>query len=68
MAITIDVKDDDLFQEIYQEGLQKGQQAGKEETAVSMLRESFAEEVVARITKLPAARIAQLRQQLEAGH
>jgi predicted transposase/invertase (TIGR01784 family) len=71
MPITIDVKEDDLLQEIYQEGLQKGQLAGKEEAkeeaAINMLKEGFAEEVVVRITKLPAARIAQLRQQLQAG-
>jgi predicted transposase/invertase (TIGR01784 family) len=71
MPITIDVKEDDFFQEIYQEGLQKGQLAGKEEakeeTAVNMLKEGFAEEVVIRITKLPADRIARLRQQLQAG-
>jgi hypothetical protein len=42
--------------------------AGKEEDAVSMFREGFSEEVVTRITKLPAARIAQLRQQLAARH
>ncbi len=32
-----------------------------------MLREGFPEEVVARITRLPAERVTQLRQQLEAG-
>jgi predicted transposase YdaD len=63
MPITIDVKEDDFIQEIYQEG----QLAGKEETAVSMLKEGFGEEVVVRITKLPADRITQLRQQLQAG-
>jgi predicted transposase/invertase (TIGR01784 family) len=75
MAITIDIKEDDLYQEVYQEGLQKGLQKGqeegqlaaKEETARLMLKEGFADEVVARITKLPAERVAQLRQQSEAG-
>jgi len=50
-----------------QEGLHKGKLEGREETALNMLKEGFPEEVVARITKLPAARIAQLKQQLEAG-
>ncbi|HCF28547.1 MAG TPA: hypothetical protein DEV81_15405, partial [Cyanobacteria bacterium UBA11049] len=67
MAITIDIKEDTLYQEVYQEGLHKGQEEGKEETAINMLKEGFSEEVVARITKLPADRIAQLKQQLEAG-
>ena len=59
MAITIDIKEDTLYQ--------LGQEEGKEEAALNMLKEGFSEEVVARITKLPAERIAQLRQQLEAG-
>ncbi len=63
MAITINIKEDTL----YQEGLQKGQEAAKEEAAVNMIKEGSSEEVVARITQLPAERIAQLRQQLEAG-
>lgn len=63
MPITIDVKEDSL----YQEGQLAGKEEAKEEDAVNMLREGFAEEVVVRITKLPAARIAQLRQQLQAG-
>ncbi len=58
MAITIDIKDDTLYQ--------LGQAEGKEEAAVNMLKEGFSEEVVVRVTKLPAARIAQLKQQLEA--
>ena len=79
MALNIDIKEDALYvlgqeageQKGLEKGLQKGlekrKEEGKEETALDMLREDFAEEVVARITKLPAARIAQLRQQLEAG-
>jgi len=71
MAITIDIKEDTLLQEVYQEGLHKGQEegklVGKEETALNMLKEGFVEEVVARVTQLPIARIAQLKQQLEAG-
>ncbi len=58
MAITIDIKEDALYQ--------LGQEEGKQETALNMLKEGFPEEVVARITGLPPERIAQLKQQLEA--
>ncbi len=63
MAIHIDIKEDAL----YQIGQEAGKLEEKEETALNMLKEGFGEEVVARITKLPAERVAQLRQQLEAG-
>ena len=62
MALNIDIREDAL----YQLGQQQGKEEGKEETALNMLREGFSEEVVTRIAKLPAERIAQLRQQLEA--
>jgi predicted transposase/invertase (TIGR01784 family) len=79
MALDIDITEDALYQLGIQkgeqtglqkgkeEGEQRGEQKGKEETALNMLREGFAEDVVTRITNLPAERIAQLRQQLEAG-
>jgi predicted transposase/invertase (TIGR01784 family) len=71
MAIHIDIKEDALYQNGQEEGLQKGKEEGKleekEETAFNMLREGFPEEVVARITRLTAERVTQLRQQLEAG-
>lgn len=63
MAITIDIKEDTL----YQLGEEKGKLAGKEEAALNMLKEGFSQEVVARITKLAADRIAQLKLELEAG-
>ena len=71
MAITIDVKEDTLYQLGQEEGLQKGKeeglQRGKEEAAVNMLREGFSEETVARLTQLAAGQIARLKQQLETG-
>ncbi len=75
MAIHVDIKEDALYQIGQEEGLQKGKEEGlqkgkleeKEETALNMLREGFPEEVVVRITRLPAERVTQLRQQLEAG-
>lgn len=78
MAITIDIKEDALYQEGLEQGLQKGKEEGlrkgqeegkvaaKEEAAVNMIKEGFSDEVVACITRFPAERIGQLRQQLEA--
>jgi predicted transposase/invertase (TIGR01784 family) len=74
MALDIDINEDALYllgeqkgvEKGEQRGMEKGLQKGKEETALEMLKEGFSEEVVARISKLPAARISQLRQQLEA--
>jgi predicted transposase/invertase (TIGR01784 family) len=76
MALDIDITEDALYQlgiqkgeqRGLQQGEQRGEQKGKEETALNMLREGFSEDVVTRITNLPAERIAQLRQQLEAGN
>ena len=66
MAITIDIREDALYQEGKLEGKLEGEQKGKEATALNMLQEGFPEEVVIRVTKLPAERVAQLKQQLEA--
>jgi len=74
MAITIDIREDALYQEGKlegklegkEEGKLEGEQKGKEATALNMLQEGFPEEVVTRITKLPAERVAQLKQQLDA--
>lgn len=63
MALNIDITEDAL----YQLGEQKGKLEGKEEAALNMLREGFPQAIVARITQLPAERVAQLKQQLEAG-
>ena len=60
MAITIDVKEDVLYQ--------LGQEAAREEDAVNMLKEVFSEQVVAKITKLAPERIAYLKQQLDEAH
>ncbi len=76
MALNIDIKEDALYlfgeQKGKEEGLLKGKEEGllkgKEEAALGMLKEGFSEEVVARITKLPFERIAQLKQQLDAGN
>ena len=69
MAITVDFREDALYQEGYKEGYQEGYQEskleGKEAIAINMLREEFSEEVVIRVTKLPAERVAQLKQQLD---
>ena len=71
MAITIDIKEDTLYQLGQEEGLLKGKEEGllkgKEEDAVNMLKEGFPEEVIARITKLAPERIGQLKHQLETG-
>ena len=71
MAITIDIKEDTLYQEGLQQGLQKGKEEGKlaskEQAAVNMLRKSMSTELISEITELPVERVAQLRQQLEAG-
>lgn len=75
MAIMINIKEDALYQEGKLAGKEEGKLAGKEEgklagkeeAALNMLKEGFSEEVVVRITRLPAERIAQLKQQLEAG-
>ncbi len=91
MAITIDIREDALYQLDQEEGLQKGKEegkleglhkgkeegllkgkeegklAGKEEAVLGMLKEGFSEQVAARITGLPLERVAQLKQQLEAG-
>jgi hypothetical protein len=64
MAITIDIKEDTL----YQLGQQEGKVEAKEATAINMLKEGFGIELVARSTGLPAERIAQLRQNLDTGH
>ena len=58
MAITVNFREDALYKEGYQES--------REEVALYMLQEKFSEEVVIRVTKLPAERVAQLRQQLAA--
>jgi len=79
MAITIDIKDDTLYQqglqhgkeEGLQQGLQKGKEegklAGKEEDALKMLKKGLDLDLISEITELPAERIAQLKQQMEAG-
>jgi predicted transposase/invertase (TIGR01784 family) len=58
MAITIDIKEDTLYQE--------GQEAGKEKAATNMLKKGMSIELISEITELPVERVAQLRQQLEA--
>jgi len=60
MALDIDIKEDALCQ--------LGEQKGKEETALKMLRKGMAVELIGEITELPAARVAQLKQQLKAGN
>ncbi len=71
MAITIDIKEDALYQlgeqKGKEEGKEEGLQKGKEEAALKMLQKGMAVELISEITGLPAERIAQLRQQLEAG-
>ncbi len=61
MPITVDFREDALYQEGYKEGYQESRQ----EAALYMLREKFSDEVVIRITGLPPERVAQLRQQLD---
>ncbi len=75
MALHIDIREDALYQlgqqqgreEGLQKGLEKGLLAGKEEAALNMLRKGMSDSLVSEVTELPAERIAQLRQQLEAG-
>ncbi len=62
MAITIDIKEDTLYREVYQEG----ELEGKEKAALNMLKKGMAVALISEITELPQARIAQLKQQLEA--
>ena len=52
-------------QEGLQEGLQKGEQAGIEKTALGMLKEGLALEMVKKITRLSKARLTQLLAKLE---
>ncbi len=59
MTIMIDIKEDTLYREVYQEG--------KEKAALNMLRKGMTTDLISEITELPAGRIDQLRQQLEAG-
>ncbi len=66
MAITIDIKEDTLYQEGLQKGQEEGKLAGKEQAAVNMLRKGMSIELIREITELAAERIAQLKQQLEA--
>ncbi len=54
MSITLDIKEDTLYQK------------GQEKAALNMLREGFSQEVVARLTELPVERVAQLKQELDA--
>jgi predicted transposase/invertase (TIGR01784 family) len=71
MAITIDIKEDALYQEGKVEGklegLQEGKLEGKENTALNMLKKGMDIDLISEITELPASRIEQLKQQLEAG-
>ncbi len=75
MALDIDITEDALYQlgerQGEQKGLEKGKeeglQKGKEEAALKMLQKGMVVELISEITELPAERIAQLRQQLEAG-
>ncbi len=71
MALNIDISEDALYllgeQKGEQRGLEKGKVEGKEETATNMLKKGMAVELISEITGLPAARIAQLKGQLEAG-
>ncbi len=70
MALDIDIKEDALYQlgeqKGKEEGKEEGLQKGKEEAALKMLQKSMAVELISEITELPAERIAQLKQQLEA--
>ena len=66
MAITIDIKEDTLYQEGLQKGKEEGKLAGKEEDALKMLKKGLDQDLISEITELPAERIAQLKQQLEA--
>ncbi len=67
MAVHVAIKEDALYQIGQEGGLQKCKHEEKEKTALHMLREGFPEEVVVRITRLPAERVTQLKQGLEAG-
>lgn len=74
MALTIDIKDDTLYQLGREEGKEQGKAEGKEqgkaegkaEAALNMLREGFPQETVARLTGLPPERVAQLKLELDA--
>lgn len=67
MSITIDIiKEDALYRQVYQEGKQEGRLEGKEKAALNMLRKGMSVELVGEIAELPAERVAQLKQQLEA--
>jgi predicted transposase YdaD len=84
MALHIDITEDALYQlgiqkgkeegeqKGEQRGLQKGkeegEQKGREEVAVKMLKKSISTDLIIEVTNLPAERIAQLKQQLEAGN
>ncbi len=67
MTIMIDSKEDSLYREVYQEGKQEGELEGKEKAALNMLRKGMAAELISEITELSPERVAQLKQQLEAG-
>lgn len=75
MAITINIKEDALYQEGLQEGklagkeegLQQGELEGKEKAALNMLRKGMAVALISEITELSTERINQLGQQPEAG-
>ncbi len=79
MAITIDdIKEDTLYGKVYQEGrqegklegrqegMQQGELEGKEKAALNMLKKGMAVGLISEITELPAERVVQLKQQLEA--
>jgi hypothetical protein len=67
MALHIDIREDALYQLGQQQGKEQGKAEGKEEAALNMLRKGMSDSLVSEVTELPAERIAQLRQQLEAG-
>jgi predicted transposase YdaD len=63
MDITIDIiKEDALYGKVYQEGKQEG----KEKAALNMLKKGMDVALISEITELPAERVVQLKQQLEA--
>ncbi|HEX8529004.1 MAG TPA: hypothetical protein VF646_03240, partial [Cytophagales bacterium] len=53
-------------QEGRQEGLQQGELEGKEKAALNMLKKGMAVALISEITELPAQRVVQLKEQLEA--
>jgi predicted transposase/invertase (TIGR01784 family) len=67
MALDIDITEDALYLLGIEKGEQKGLEKGKVEIALNLLKKGMAAEFVSEATQLPAERIAQLKQQLEAG-